>query len=164
MFTSISGAKGLKVLYAGNGVSHYVLAFICFCFRQPAMMRRLSKRKQSGDPTISRLAQGDLWHHDIMGYLGVMNSSLALLAFVRLFNLMWPSKYFSTGSAEGDAPLDTMALLVLGLANFSQAFMNFSTGLRANRWIMGKGLDRITVLDLLFTVLDWAAVIGNMSS
>lgn len=92
-----------------------------------------------------------------------MNTSLALLALIRLYAIIRPSKLFSTGTAQGDVPFDVTALLVLGVANCSQAVLNFGTGLRTDRWIMGKGLDRITVLDAVFTVLDWAAVIGKLS-
>jgi hypothetical protein len=123
------------------------------------MMRRLSTRRLSGDSAIRRLPNGDAWHHDIMAYLGSINTSMALLALLRLYAIVWPAqarvKALATGTDEGDLPLDVTALLVLGLANFSQAYMNFRTGLTADRWIMGKGLDRITVLDALFTVLDW---------
>ncbi|KAF4472625.1 hypothetical protein FALBO_492 [Fusarium albosuccineum] len=138
-------------------------AFFCFCFKQPLMMRKLSKRKLDSDELIRKLPHGDAWHHDIMSYLGSINSSMALLAILRLYNIIRPSKALSTGSVKGDIPLDVMALLVLGLANFSQAFVNFSLGLRQNRWIMGKGLDRITILDALFTVLDWSAAIGKIA-
>lgn len=88
---------------------------------------------------------------------------MALLAVLRLYSIIKPSKALSTGTVRGDIPLDVLALLVLGLANFSQAFLNFSNGLNSNRWIMGKGFDRITVLDALFTVLDWVAAIGKIS-
>ncbi|KAF5012500.1 hypothetical protein FDECE_1453 [Fusarium decemcellulare] len=126
-------------------------------------MRKLSKRKLDSDDFIRKLPQGDAWHHDIMSYLGSINSSMALLAILRLYAIIRPSKALSTGSVNGDIPLDVTALLVLGLANFSQAFVNFSLGLRQNRWIMGKGLDRITILDALFTVLDWSAAIGKIA-
>jgi hypothetical protein len=128
------------------------------------MMRKLSKRKSSSDAMIRKSPEGDGWHHDTMAYLGAINTSMALLAIIRLYAIIRPSKAFSTGSVQGDIPLDVTALVVLGLANFSQACMNFSTALQSNRWIMGKGLDRITVFDTLFTVLDWAAAIGIVSS
>lgn len=126
-------------------------------------MRKLSKRKLDIDPVIRGLPQGDQWHYDIMSYLGSINTSMALLAILRLYAIIKPSRALSTGTAKGDIPLDVMALLVLGLANFSQAFINFFLGLRSNRWIMGKGIDRITVLDAAFTILDWAAAIGKMT-
>jgi hypothetical protein len=128
------------------------------------MFRKLSTRKTSSDAVVRKLAEGDGWHHDTMAYLGAINTSMALLAVIRLYAIIRPSKAFSTGSAQGDIPLDITALVVLGLANFSQAYMNFSTALRSDRWIMGRGLDRITILDALFTVLDWAAAIGLVSS
>ncbi|KAI9154846.1 hypothetical protein HJFPF1_07405 [Paramyrothecium foliicola] len=127
------------------------------------MMRKLSKRHSSSNSSIRTLAHGDLWHHDIMAYLGSMNTSMALLAFLRLYAIFAPSKALSTGTAKGDLPLDITALLVLGLANFSQAYMNFWTGSTADRWIMGKGFDRITVLDALFTVLDWMTALKKLS-
>lgn len=127
-------------------------------------MGKLSKRKLDIDPAIRALPRGDKWHYDIMAYLGSMNTSMALLAILRLYTIVRPSKALSTGTAKGDVPLDVLALLVLGLANFSQAFINFSLGFRSNRWIMGKGFDRITVLDAVFTVLDWAAAIGKINT
>jgi hypothetical protein len=142
-------------------------AFFHFCFRQPTVMRRISKRKLDPSQAINLLPQGDAWHHDIMAYLGGMNTSMALLALLRLYAMFKPSssssRALSTGSAKGDIPLDVVALLVLGMANFSQAFLNFSLGLRRQRWILGKGFDRITVLDAVFTVLDWSAALGKMT-
>lgn len=127
-------------------------------------MLKLSKRKTSSDAMIRKIPEGNGWHHDTMAYLGAINTSMALLAIIRLYAIIRPSKAFSTGSVQGDTPLDVTALVVLGLANFSQAYMNFSTALRSDRWIIGKGLDRITVLDALFTILDWATAVGLVSS
>lgn len=126
------------------------------------MMRKLSHRKRSTDNAISRFAAGDAWHHDIMAYLGFMNTSLAALSLLRLYALFRPSTRLSTGSVQGDVPLDVMALLVLGVANCSQAWGNFSTAWSGERWIMGRGLDRITVLDALFTVLTFVAAVGKL--
>lgn len=128
------------------------------------MMRKLSKRKTSSDAMVRNILEGDGWHHDTMAYLGALNTSMALLAIIRLYAIVRPSKAFSTGSVRGDIPLNVTALVVLGLANFSQAYMNFWTAFQSDRWIMGKGLDRITVLDALFTILDWAAAVGMLSS
>ena len=127
-------------------------------------MQKLSHRKRSTDAAIRSTPGGDAWHHDIMAYLGGMNTSLAVLASLRLYALFRPSSALvSTGSAKGDVPLDFLALVVLGVGNFSQAFANFTIGARTDRWIMGKGLDRITVLDAVFTVLDWTAAFGRVS-
>ena len=98
-----------------------------------------------------------------MAYLGGMNTALAALAGLRLYSLFKPSPLLSTGSTKGDIPLDFLALVVLGIGNFSQAFCNFTIGARTDRWIMGKGFDRITVLDAVFTVLDWTAAFGRYS-
>lgn len=128
------------------------------------MMQKLSHRKRSTDAAVRSTPSGDAWHHDIMAYLGGMNTSLAVLAGLRLYALFRPSSALvSTGSAKGDVPLDFLALVVLGVGNFSQAFANFTIGARTDRWIMGKGLDRITVLDAVFTVLDWTAAFGRVS-
>lgn len=130
------------------------------------MMRKLSKRSSETNQSVARLPQGDAWHHDIMAYLGSINTSMALLALLRLYATVWrspSSRLLSTGSKSGDIPLDVTALLVLGLANCSQAVMNFALGMRTQRWIMGKGLDRITVLDAVFTVLDWCTAAELMA-
>jgi hypothetical protein len=94
-----------------------------------------------------------------MAYLGGMNSAPMLLALLRLWALWKKPRFLTTGTEKGDLRLDIVALLVLGLANCSQAFLNFTTARKNGRWIMGKGLDRITVLDAVFTVLDWTAAV-----
>ncbi|KAJ1325692.1 hypothetical protein MN608_08886 [Microdochium nivale] len=153
----------LGALYAGNALWH-TSAFVHFSFRQPFMFGKLSRRRDSPDAAVRKLAASDAWHYDVMSYLGAINTSSALLALLRLYVTVSPHRsgrggggVLTTGTAAGDVPLDFMALAVLGLANFSQAYMNFYSGWTSDRWIMGKGLDRITVLDVVFTVLDWAA-------
>lgn len=116
------------------------------------MMRKLSKRSQSKDSSISSTPEGDEWHHDIMAYLGYINVGYAALAGMRLH-----SHIYSPGSAS-NIELDVLALTVLGIANASQAWANFTLSRKSGRWIMGTGWDRITVLDALFTVLDGAFV------
>ncbi|KAH7038279.1 uncharacterized protein B0I36DRAFT_77713 [Microdochium trichocladiopsis] len=165
-FTTNTGF--LKALYAGNALWH-TSAFYHFTFKQPFMIRKLSQRRTSTDPAVQKHPSGDAWHHDVMAYLGAINTSSALLAIIRLHVIIARNSNggkkggggllgaLSTGTARGDVPLDVTALAVLGLANFSQAYMNFYTGWTSDRWIMGTGLDRITVLDALFTVLDWFA-------
>lgn len=90
-----------------------------------------------------------------------MNTPLALLAVLRLYALRRPSRYLSSKTSAGDIALDITALLVLGLANFSQAILNFTLSRKNDRWIMGKGFDRITVLDAVFTVLDWGFALAR---
>lgn len=126
-------------------------------------MNKLTTRRNSPNEAIRKAVSGDGWHHDILAYLGAMNTSLAALALLRLYAMVRGSKIFSSGTTRGDVPLDVLALSVLGLANCSQAWMNFRTALTNDRWIMGKGLDRITVLDAVFTVLDWTAAWGRAS-
>ncbi|KAI5868114.1 hypothetical protein GGS23DRAFT_544095 [Durotheca rogersii] len=152
-----------QALYAGNAL-WFSSAVLHFGFRQAYVMRRISLRKHSKDPAIRSTPAGDKYHHDIMAYLGGMNSPLALLAWLRLFALLRPSKFFSARSSAGDAALDITALIVLGLGNLSQAVLNFTTSRKSDRWIMGKGLDRITVFDAVFTVLDWCFALARMAS
>lgn len=121
-------------------------------------MRRISLRNQSGDPTVKNSAAGDLWHHDILSYLGSMNSALAVLAAIRLYALWRPSRVLG----KEDIALDVTAMIVLGVGNLSQAILNFTRSRWNDRWIMGKGFDRITVLDTLFTILDCSAALARI--
>ncbi|TLD12265.1 uncharacterized protein PgNI_04934 [Pyricularia grisea] len=160
MSFSLTSPGLTQALYAGNAL-WFTSAFIHFGFRQKFMMRKISRRKGSAEASIRLTPEGDSWHHDIMAYLGAMNSSLAVLALLRIYALARPSRILG-GRDGGDVAQDVTALIVLGLANFSQAFLNFTLSRRSDRWIIGKGLDRITVLDAVFTVLDWAAAIGRI--
>ncbi|EJT78040.1 hypothetical protein GGTG_03143 [Gaeumannomyces tritici R3-111a-1] len=155
-----------QAIYAGNAL-WFTSAFVHFGFRQPFMMRKLSRRRHASGTAVAASPAGDAWHHDIMAYLGGMNTSLALLALLRLYAVARPSPSrdmvgdASSSSSSSLSP-DVTALAVLGLANFSQAALNFTIGARSDRWIMGKGLDRITVLDVVFTVLDWTAALARV--
>ena len=93
-----------------------------------------------------------------MAYLGGMNTALLALAAIRLYAHLRPSRVLG----KDDLALDVTALLVLGVGNCSQMVLNFTTSRRNDRWIMGKGLDRITVLDTVFTVLDWTAALAHI--
>ncbi|KAL8298171.1 hypothetical protein RB597_006919 [Gaeumannomyces tritici] len=156
-----------QAIYAGNAL-WFTSAFVHFGFRQPFMMRKLSRRRHASDTAVAASPAGDAWHHDIMAYLGGMNTSLALLALLRLYAVARPSPSrdvvgdASSSSSSSSLSPDVTALAVLGLANFSQAALNFTIGARSDRWIMGKGLDRITVLDVVFTVLDWTAALARV--
>lgn len=132
-------------------------------------MRKLSLRRSSPDAAIAALPSGDAWHHDVMAYLGGMNTAMAALTVFRIYSLFRRAftgssndgAAFSIRNADGDFSPDFMVLVVLGLGNCSQAVLNFTRSRNSDRWIMGKGLDRITVLDAVFTVLDWAAAFGG---
>ncbi|PLB48448.1 MFS general substrate transporter [Aspergillus steynii IBT 23096] len=131
--------EALAALYAGNGL-WFTSAVVYFGFRQRLTMRMLSKRRTSSDAAIRMLRDGDKWqghrssHHDIMAYLGGMNTAPALLAFLRLWAIWKSPRFLSTGTKKGDIKVDIMALLVLGMANFSQAFLNFTTSRKSGRW------------------------------
>ncbi|KAI9038838.1 ankyrin repeat domain-containing protein [Aspergillus affinis] len=129
MSSIISSDGALATLYAGNGYRGE---------DSPLMLR------------------SDLYEKVINGG---MNSAPALLAFLCVWAIWKPPQFLSTGTKNGDLKLDIIALLILGMANFSQAFLNFTVSRRSGRWIMGRGLDSITILDAVFTVLDWSAAV-----
>jgi hypothetical protein len=122
------------------------------------MMRKLSYRRTSTTPYIASTPQGDAWHHDIMAYLGGINTGYVVLAAFRLYAL---SK-LSADSVENNGYMDVVALTVLAFGNASQAVLNFGLSPKSGRWIMGTGLDRITVLDALFAVLDSSVVAARL--
>ncbi|KAI1658324.1 hypothetical protein F4813DRAFT_388599 [Daldinia decipiens] len=161
VLSALTGPGLTQALYAGNAL-WFSSAVIHFGFRQAHVMRRISHRKTFKDPAVRSSPSGDKWHHDILAYLGGMNSPLVLLSILRLYSLLRPSRYLSSKTSAGDVPLDITALTVLGLANFSQAILNFTLSRNNDRWIMGKGLDRITVLDAVFTVLDWSFALARV--
>ena len=84
-----------------------------------------------------------------MAYLGYINVGYAVLAGLRLRHLI-----------KSPAPVqdvDFLAMTVLAIANGSQAYGSFFRSRGSGRWIMGEGMDRITVLDAVFLVLDGLA-------
>lgn len=108
---------------------------------------------------------------DILRYLGAINAGYAALALLRFIPLAMTVRgriQANGGSAPTttdkylDATLDIVSLTVLGLANASQAFCNLFVARPSGRWVVGhwRGLktDRITLLDSLFTVLDFGIV------
>lgn len=123
-------------------------------------MLRIARRANSKIPFIASTPEGDAWHHDILAYLGNINLGYVALAALRLYSLYKnnevPSASMTTGTGGGD--LDILALTVLGIANASQAYGNLCVLRYTDRWIMGKGYDRITVLDTVFAVLDFGVV------
>jgi hypothetical protein len=123
------------------------------------MVRKLSYRRTSTIPYIASNPPRDGWHHDIMAYLGSMNTGYVVLAAFRLYAL---SKVASENAGE-DGYMDIVSLTVLAFGNASQAILNIGLSPKWGRWIMGTGVDRITVLDALFTVLDSAVVTARLS-
>ncbi|KAL3462766.1 hypothetical protein BJX64DRAFT_287976 [Aspergillus heterothallicus] len=140
----------LATPYGANGL-WFISAFVHFGFRQKFMMGKRSLRKSSTDPAR---------HHDIMLYLGGSTPRLPYSPSCGSGRLR--AGRFRAGKDMGSLQLDIIALAVLGLANFWQAFLNFTTGRNNGRWTMGKGFDRITVLDALCTVLDRGAAIAKI--
>ncbi|KAH7329589.1 hypothetical protein B0I35DRAFT_474170 [Stachybotrys elegans] len=162
MLSFLAEPGPLMALYAINAL-WFFSGFYCFVFKPAFIMRDFSKRQFSHKPSIRNVPDGDVWHHDIMAYLGALNASLTFLALLRLYAIWFPSKYLSSGTSQGDISLDIMSLLVLCSANMSQAIINFHTALQGDRWVMGRGLDIITVMDAVLTVLDLTAIIGKAS-
>ncbi|KAF2427120.1 hypothetical protein EJ08DRAFT_663053 [Tothia fuscella] len=156
MSTTLTGTNFLRALYAANLLWH-TSAFYHFSFRAPYMMTKLSKRSSSKSPAIASTPEGDEWHHDVMAYLGLINVGFAALAGMRLYSSVFaPSSLSSPLTALSEA--DILALMVLGIANGSQAWGNFVRTSGNGRWIMGSGWDRITVLDAVFMILDFAVM------
>ncbi|RYP53976.1 hypothetical protein DL768_001126 [Monosporascus sp. mg162] len=149
-----------QAIYAGNAL-WFTSAFFNFSFDQKAVMRSISRRATSADAKVRQSPEGDPWHHDIMAYMGHLSTSLAVLAGLRLYALRRPSRLLGDGGRD-DIALDVTALAVLCVANFSQVVLNFTLSRNNDRWIMGKGLDHITILDLLFAVIDGAAAIARV--
>ncbi len=123
-------------------------------------MLRIARRSNSKIPFIASTPEGDAWHHDILAYLGNINLGYVVLAALRLYSLYRynkvPSASVTTETGEGDP--DLLALTALRIANASQAYGNLCVLRYTDRWIVGKGFDRITVLDTVFAVLDFAVV------
>ncbi|KAH7351334.1 hypothetical protein BKA65DRAFT_500204 [Rhexocercosporidium sp. MPI-PUGE-AT-0058] len=162
--TSILLSRGfLKVLYTGNMLWH-TSAFVHFTFRQAHTMLRIGRRAHSKTPYIASTPAGDAWHHDILVYLGNINLGFVTLAAFRLYSIYkytaakFPVKNPGKGVGGTAEDLDILALTVLGIANASQAYGNIFVLRQTDRWIVGKGFDRITVLDTVFAVLDLAVV------
>jgi hypothetical protein len=135
-------------------------AFIHFTFLPARTMRRIGRRAYSTIPSTASTPEGDAWHHDVLAYLGGINTGFVALAALRLYSLL---KVSSVAEAE-ETDLDVLALTVLAVANASQAFLNLFVYRKNDRWIMGKGLDRITVLDSVFATLDAAVVIAKLAN
>ncbi|KUJ14830.1 uncharacterized protein LY89DRAFT_735895 [Mollisia scopiformis] len=160
---SIMLSRGfLKALYTGNMLWH-TSAFIHFSFRPQHTLLRVGRRINSSNPAISSTPGGDAWHHDILDYLGKINLGFVALAALRLTVLLKTrsSSPEVVGNGLGE-DLDVLALTVLGIANASQAWNNLVVLRKTDRWILGKGFDRITVLDTVFAVLDFGVVVAKI--
>jgi hypothetical protein len=75
-------------------------------------MLRVSRRKYSSTPSVASTPEGDAWHHDILAYLGTINTGFAALAALRLYGLV-KSTTASEDEASGAMNLDVLALTVL---------------------------------------------------
>ena len=126
-------------------------------------MRRVGRRAYSTNPSIASTAEGDAWHHDLLSYLGGINTGFVALAALRLYSLLKVAKRPSEADSD-ERDLDVQALTVLAVANASQAFLNLFVYRKSDRWIVGKGFDRITVLDTVFSLLDAAVVIAKLTN
>ncbi|KAF8866298.1 hypothetical protein BDZ45DRAFT_579202, partial [Acephala macrosclerotiorum] len=113
--------------------------------------------------TISSTPGGDAWHHDLLDYLGKINLGFVALADLRLYTISKVvESWTQTGTPNRD--VDVLALTVLGIANASQAWNNLMVHRRGDGWIVGRGFDRITVLDTVFAVLNFGVVIVKVLS
>lgn len=145
----------LTSLYTGQVIWHGA-AFTYFGLWPEHTMLISTTRTKSKNLAIDSSPGGDDWHHDLFRYLGYINSAFALLAGLRLFRIP------STGTYTGDVALDVLALTVLGWANGSQAYLDLRIR-KSGRWAI-DGFHVITLLDTLFTVLDFACVVAFMTA
>lgn len=163
--------------YLGNALWH-TSAAVHFGLFPEFMMKKLSTRKS--DVKTIETPEGDSHHHDLMRYLGAINVGYALLAGIQLTPLVLRRL---SGSSTKDqfrtnvkAPaavkydsgaFDVVAFSVLGAANLSQALLNWFWARPSDRWIIGHLIDgkpdRITVLDTLFSVIDFAIVAARLA-
>lgn len=151
--------------YLGNAL-WFTSAAVHFGLFPEFMMGKLSTRK--ADVKTIETPNGDSHHHDLMRYLGAINIGYAVLAGIRLAPFV--IRRFSSDAKtnvkaavkwDHDA-FDIVAFTVLGTANLSQALLNWFWAKPSGRWIIGHLIngkpDRITVLDTLFSVVDFAIV------
>ncbi|EJD52324.1 hypothetical protein AURDEDRAFT_158050 [Auricularia subglabra TFB-10046 SS5] len=143
----------LIALYGGNAL-WFTSAFAHFVFlSERTLARTTSKSYKAAAPGRNFLAE------DVLKYLGAFNTSTLVLAVLRLVRLWSLRKQVLTeADANTERQLNILALGVLGVANLSQCIGNLYHARRTGRWIMGHGFDRITVLDTVFSILDFAAV------
>jgi hypothetical protein len=87
-------------------------AFFHFAFRPAHTTLRLSRRKCSATPSVASTPEGDVWHHDVLAYLGIINTGFAALAALRLYGLV-KSTTASEDEGSGAMNLDVLALRVL---------------------------------------------------
>lgn len=143
----------LAVLYGGNAL-WFTSAFAHFVFlSERTIARTTSKSYKTASPGRNVLAE------DVLKYLGAFNTSTLVLAALRLARLLSTRKQVLTeAQTDTERQLNILALGVLGVANLSQCIGNLLYARRTGRWIMGHGFDRITVLDTVFSILDFYAV------
>ena len=71
----------------------------------------------------------------------------------------------TTGSIDGDIPLDVIALAALAAANGAEAYWNFTIGRTSGRWrYLGQGFDLITVGDAVMTLSNIAMLVSRAST
>jgi hypothetical protein len=75
-------------------------------------MLRVSRHQYSSTPSIASTPEGDAWHHDILAYLGTIETGFAALAALRLNGLV-KSTTASEDEGSGAINLDVLALTVL---------------------------------------------------
>ncbi|ORY69150.1 hypothetical protein BCR35DRAFT_354699 [Leucosporidium creatinivorum] len=167
--TRVLGSSTFKSsLLLGNGLWH-LAALHAFTQKPRGILRKYTHPSTPHTPST----------HDVLIFLGALNSSLSFLAFYRLYRTLkarkralttalskgkgkeWGEKQEKQNGlqaaveAQVERSEDRLAFLTLGVANGSQALLDlFSQRLFDGRWRLG-GFDIITVLDTFFLVADW---------
>eukprot|EP01111_Echinosteliopsis_oligospora_P017823 TRINITY_DN7867_c0_g1_i2.p1 TRINITY_DN7867_c0_g1~~TRINITY_DN7867_c0_g1_i2.p1 ORF type:complete len:153 (-),score=24.31 TRINITY_DN7867_c0_g1_i2:109-567(-) len=127
-----------SVVYGGNCLWH-AAAFYYFCFKSRGILNKYTTLTK-GDNLLAR---------DVMKFLGAFNLSMVILCLLRIRSLV-------RRRDENNDESDKTAMTVLGTANLSQFVMDMLS-LSTLRWRLG-GLDIITVMDGIFSVVDFGYV------
>ncbi|KAF8311475.1 hypothetical protein DL93DRAFT_1415950 [Clavulina sp. PMI_390] len=173
---TLPGAR--LALYAGN-LTWHGMAVYHFAFNP----QRIIKSYTRGVRVPSKL--NDL-HFDITRYLGAMNAAAVMCALLRIIALVKAIRRYGARSrrsqkkadedsnlsseakakevvrATVDKELDKLALATLFIANGSQFLCNMTFARASGRWIVGHGLDGITVFDTTFTVLNGLTLLARL--
>ncbi|KZV89622.1 hypothetical protein EXIGLDRAFT_677875 [Exidia glandulosa HHB12029] len=157
----ITSKNGLLLLYGGNAL-WFTSAFTHFVFYPERTLRRVTSKSYKASAAG---ATRNLLAEDVLRYLGAFNASALVLALLRVIRLLQLRKQagVSVSDVLAERQLDVLALAVLGVANLSQCISNLGYARQTGRWIMGHGFDRITVLDTVFAILDFGAVLRIMA-
>lgn len=132
-----------QALYAGHLIWH-LAAWYHFTRTPNGIIRKYSTSKQK-EPLAA----------DVMKFLGGFNLSAVLLALINILRVRRAQKQRIASDDANQLEQDKTALAVLGVANFSQFYLDYFVAPYTGRWRLG-GADIITVTDGFFSLVDAA--------